>query len=168
MPFYRAARRADPYSPSAPTLIARKFDLEREIPEPRVTALLEELLRSPLGKRVGQLIAARLGRPLQPFDIWYSGFQPRGRYSEAELDAITKKRYPTPAAYAADTALLSPGGGATGMSIRVTVPAATGIGVVRVVVAVSPGRVKVNVPASVILVFGVPAFVAPSCVSSTS
>jgi len=49
-----------------------------------------------------ELIEKRLGRQLQPFDIWYSGFRPRGRFTEAELDAITKKRYPNPAAYAAD------------------------------------------------------------------
>ena len=52
--------------------------------------------------RVARLIEARLGRPLEPFDVWYNGFRPRGRYSEAQLDAITKKRYPTAAAYKAD------------------------------------------------------------------
>src|SRR5262249_16233378 len=34
--------------------------------------------------------------------IWYAGFKPRARYQEAELDALTRKRYPTPEAYAAD------------------------------------------------------------------
>jgi hypothetical protein len=51
---------------------------------------------------VAHLIQARLGRPLEPFDIWYSGFRPRGAYTEAELDAIVKKRYPTAAAYEED------------------------------------------------------------------
>jgi len=37
---FRAARLADPYSPSAPTLIARRFDENREIPEARVEAML--------------------------------------------------------------------------------------------------------------------------------
>ena len=33
---FQAARKADPYSPTAPTLIARRFDENREIPEARV------------------------------------------------------------------------------------------------------------------------------------
>ena len=92
---FRAAKAADPYSPTAPTHIARKFELEREIPEPRVRELLEEVLGSPLVPRVAKLIEARLGRRLEPFDIWYDGFRPRSRFSEAELDRLTKQRYPT-------------------------------------------------------------------------
>ncbi len=92
---FRAAKAADPYSPTAPTHIARKFDLEREIPEARVRALLEEILGSPLVPRVAKLVEARLGRRLEPFDIWYDGFRPRSRFSEAELDRVTKQRYPT-------------------------------------------------------------------------
>src|SRR5207248_3108176 len=33
---YTASRKVDPYSPTAPTLIARRFDEDREIPEARV------------------------------------------------------------------------------------------------------------------------------------
>jgi hypothetical protein len=64
--------------------------------------MLEEVLASPLVPRVAQLIESRLGRKLEPFDIWYNGFRERGAYTEAELDAITKQRYPTPAAYESD------------------------------------------------------------------
>ena len=92
---FQAAKAADPYSPIAPTHIARKFELEREIPEARVTALLEEVLASPLVPRVARRIEARLGRKLEPFDIWYGGFRPRSRFHEAELDRATKQRYPT-------------------------------------------------------------------------
>ncbi|ACL67176.1 conserved hypothetical protein [Anaeromyxobacter dehalogenans 2CP-1] len=99
---FRAQRAADPYSPSVPTLIARKFELERELPEARVVAMLEEVLGAPEIKRIAALIEARLGRKLEPFDIWYPGFKPRARQSEAELDAMTRKRYPTPAAFAKD------------------------------------------------------------------
>ena len=50
-----------------------------------------------------KLIEARLGRPLEPFDIWYNGFQPRGAYTEAQLDADhAQASYPTAAAFAAD------------------------------------------------------------------
>jgi hypothetical protein len=99
---YRASRLVDPYSPTAPTLIDRRFNENREIPEERVTAMFEAVLSSPLLARTAAVIQSRLGRPLEPFDIWYNGFRPRGTYSEADLDAITKKRYPTPAAFEKD------------------------------------------------------------------
>jgi hypothetical protein len=99
---YQAARKADPYSPTAPTLIARRFDENRQIPEERVKAMLVEVLSSPLAPRVAALVESRLGRPLEPFDVWYSGFRPRGKYSEEELDAIVKKKYPTAEAFQED------------------------------------------------------------------
>jgi hypothetical protein len=99
---YLAARKADPYSPLAPTLIARRFDENRQIPEAQVRAMLEQVLSSPLVPRVAALIEARLGRPLEPFDVWYNGFRPRGAHTEEELDAIVKKRYPTAEAYEKD------------------------------------------------------------------
>jgi hypothetical protein len=99
---YRAAREVDPYSPTAPTLIARRFDENREIPEQRVRQMLEQVLTSPLVPQIAKLIQARLGRPLEPFDIWYDGFRARGAYTEAQLDAIVSKRYPTAEAYKQD------------------------------------------------------------------
>ena len=99
---YTASRLADAYSPTAPTLIARRFEEDREIPEARVKAMLEQVLTSPLVPRVAALIQARVKRPLEPFDIWYSGFRPGSKYSEAELDAIVAKKYPTPEAYQQD------------------------------------------------------------------
>ena len=99
---FRAQRQVDPWSPTAPTLIARRFNEDRAIPEERVRAMFEEVLSSPLLGQVAHLIQTRLGRPLEPFDIWYSGFRPRGAHTEAELDAIVKKRYPTAAAYEED------------------------------------------------------------------
>jgi len=99
---FNAARLADPYSPASPTFIARRFDDGRELSEARVEAMLTGILGSPMVPRVAKLIEKRLGRPLEPFDIWYSGFLPRGQYTEAELDAVTRERYPTPAAFEAD------------------------------------------------------------------
>jgi hypothetical protein len=107
---YRAARLVDPYSPTAPTHIDRSFNESRQIPEERVVAMLEAVLSSPLLISTGELIEKRLGRPLEPFDIWYNGFRPRGTYSPAELDAITKKRYPTAKAYEEDMPNLLVGG----------------------------------------------------------
>jgi hypothetical protein len=64
--------------------------------------MLEEIVSSPLVPRVAKLIEKRLGRPLEPFDVWYNGFRPRGAYTEAQLDEITRKRYPTADAYHKD------------------------------------------------------------------
>ncbi len=97
---FRAAKAADPYSPSVPTHIARKFELEREMTEQKVVAMLEEVLGAPEIAKVAKLVSARLGRPLEPFDVWYSGFKPRPKQSEAELDRLTRARYPTADAFA--------------------------------------------------------------------
>ncbi len=98
---FQAAKTADPYSPIAPTAIARSFE-GREIPEDRVVALLTEVLTSPLVPKVAALIEKRLGRSLKVQDLWYNGFQPRSKHSEKELDAITRKRYPDRDAFAKD------------------------------------------------------------------
>ncbi len=99
---FRAARLVDPYSPSAPTHVARRFDEDRQLPEERVKAMLEAVLTSPAFAETGKLVAKRLGRPLQPFDVWYPGFRERGPYTEAQLDEITRKRYPSPEAFEKD------------------------------------------------------------------
>jgi hypothetical protein len=69
-----------------------------------VQAMLERIVSSPLVPRVARLIEKRLGRPLEPFDIWYNGFRPSSTYSEAELDQLTRRRYPTAEAYHDDMA----------------------------------------------------------------
>jgi hypothetical protein len=99
---FRAARLVDQYSPTAPTLIARRFNEGREIPEARVRAMLEQVIASPLVPRVAKLIEKRLGRPLEPFDVWYNGFRANGTYTDAQLSEITRKKYPTADAYKAD------------------------------------------------------------------
>jgi hypothetical protein len=99
---YLAARLADPYSPTAPSLIERRFNEDREIPEERLQAMLEQVVGSPLVPQVAKLIQARLRRPLEPFDIWYSGFRPGSRYSEAQLDEMVAKKYPSAEAYRQD------------------------------------------------------------------
>jgi hypothetical protein len=91
---FHAARMADPYSPSAPSAIARAFDEGREIPELRVREIFEAVLTSSVVARTASLIEERLGRSLEPFDIWYDGFKARGAYDQAELDRIVAQRYP--------------------------------------------------------------------------
>ena len=99
---FQAERKVDAYSPTAPTRIARSFNENREIPEERVVAMFEAVLSSPLFARTAKLVEQQLGRPLEPFDIWYNGFRSAGTYNEAELSAMTEERYPTPAAFEAD------------------------------------------------------------------
>jgi hypothetical protein len=99
---YTASRKADPYSPTAPTLIDRRFNEDREIPEVRVKAMLEQVLSSPLAAQTGKLIESRLGRPLEPFDVWYNGFRPGSKFTEAQLDEMVARKYPTAAAYQKD------------------------------------------------------------------
>ncbi len=103
---FTASRQADPYSPSNSTLIARSFNEGRELPEARVKAMLETVLSSPHVRTIAGLIEKRLGRPLEPFDIWYNGFRPPSPYSEAELDKITRRKYPTPEAFRRDIPVL--------------------------------------------------------------
>lgn len=99
---FKASRKTDAYSPLEPTLIARRFNEDRELPEARVRKIFEEVLTSTLAADVAKLIEKRLGRKLEPFDIWYNGFKARGAYTEEQLDAIVKKRYPDADAYKAD------------------------------------------------------------------
>jgi len=99
---FHAVRQADPWSPDQPTFIQRRFERHRQIPEKEVDRLLVSILSSPEAKLVGQLVSERLGRPLEPFDIWYNGFAPRGSHREEDLDRLTRERYPDVAAFQAD------------------------------------------------------------------
>jgi hypothetical protein len=99
---FRAQLRADPHYPTLRTHIDRVFLRDREMPERRVRDLLESVLLSPTARSVGALVRQRLGRPLEPFDLWYTGFRPRPARSERELDEITRKRYPNARAFQDD------------------------------------------------------------------
>ncbi len=97
---FRAARKLDADSPMAPTEIDRHFALDDEIPEARVRSLLTQVLGSPLVPEVAALIQKRLGRPLEPFDIWYDGFIEKE--PEGDLSKLTRAKYPTAEAYKKD------------------------------------------------------------------
>ncbi len=99
---FKASRLIDPYSPTAPTLIARRFDENREIPEARAKAMLVQVVSSPLVPKVAKLIESRLDRKLEPYDIWYNGFRARSAYSQEQLDKVVTEKYPTPAAFEKD------------------------------------------------------------------
>jgi hypothetical protein len=99
---FQAKRLIDPYSPLYPTHIRRSFDIDREIPEKDVEAMFGKLISSPQVKKVAAVIRKRLGRRLQPFDIWYNGFKGNAAINEEELDKIVAKRYPNPEAFEKD------------------------------------------------------------------
>lgn len=99
---FQAERKSDPYYPGEPTKIVRRFDRDREIPEAEFEALLTRVLTDAAAREVARLISRRLGRKLEPFDIWYNGFKPKSIYDEARLDQIVSGRYPTTAAFQAD------------------------------------------------------------------
>jgi hypothetical protein len=95
---FLALKEIDAYSPNYPTYISRKFDEEFEIPQQEVEKLFTSFVSSPQVKEVADIIQKRLGRKLEPFDIWYDGFKSRSSISENELSNITSKKYPNPQA----------------------------------------------------------------------
>jgi hypothetical protein len=90
---FKALSAMDKYEPSMPTYIQRQFERSLEIPVADVEKLFTDLVSSNEVRKVGKLIAGRLGRPLEPFDIWYDGFKARSGIPQEKLDAITTKRF---------------------------------------------------------------------------
>jgi len=99
---FNAEREYDLWCPDNPSLVERKFNVERELPERDVKRLFHEVLSSPALKHAAELLGKRLGRPLEAFDVWYKGFGDARIVNEAELDAVTRKRYPDARAFKAD------------------------------------------------------------------
>ena len=92
---FKAMKQLDSYYPELPTHIKRKFEAVREIPEKEVEELFVSFISSPQVREVGKLISKRLGRKLEPFDIWYPGFKPGATVPEEELDKMVAEKYPT-------------------------------------------------------------------------
>lgn len=99
---FQAMRLMDAYSPLYPDHIRRSFDVSREIPEKEVEAMFRELLAAPQVKKVAALVGRRLGRKLQPFDIWYPGLRTGAAVAEEDLDRIVRTKYPDAAAFEKD------------------------------------------------------------------
>ncbi len=130
---WKAARLADPYYPAEPDAIRRSFERGQELPEARVRELLTAVLASPEVPKVAALIEKRLGRKLGPQDLWYAGFKASPGKTEAELDAITRKKYPTADAFKKDMPRILQGLGfskdrAKYLSDRIMVDASRGAG----------------------------------------
>lgn len=99
---FKALKAIDIYSPQYSTFIQRAFDQGMEITQENVEKLFIEFISSPQVSQVAKLISKRLGRKLQPFDIWYDGFKSRSTMNEDELTAQTKAKYPTREAFEND------------------------------------------------------------------
>lgn len=85
------AARFDVLYPEAPTAIARKFDLAREIPETDVERLLIDLLEHPVRAPLASFLRTRLGRALEPQDIYFEDVAESK--PAAELNAAVKARF---------------------------------------------------------------------------
>ncbi|HRX32249.1 MAG TPA: hypothetical protein P5349_10205 [Tenuifilaceae bacterium] len=96
---FKVLKSIDEYTPNMPSFIQRKFEGEYELPVDEVEQLFITLVSSKEVRECGKLISKRLGRELQPFDIWYDGFKARSGISEKKLDAITTKRFPNTQAF---------------------------------------------------------------------
>jgi hypothetical protein len=93
--YYKAAREIDPFSPTAPDFVTRRFERDRQVTVAEAEELLISVLASQEVKDLAALIQERIGRPLQPFDIWYAGFKSRGSHSEEVLDRTVQERFPS-------------------------------------------------------------------------
>jgi len=96
---FKAIHATDAYYPALPTYSQRAFELNMEIPEKDVEKLFTSLMTSPEIKQVAALISKRLGRNLEPFDIWYDGFKARSGLNEDDLTLKTQALYPNPLAF---------------------------------------------------------------------
>ena len=99
---FKAQQNTDPYYPDVNTLVDRRFQLNREMPEAEVERLLIDVVSAPILADIGRLIEKRLGRDLRPFDVWYDGFKQRSNLDAEMLDSLTRAKYPNAAAFEAD------------------------------------------------------------------
>ena len=100
--FFHAQQKIDPYYPGLNTYIRRNFESDMEIPLDEVEELFIEYLSSPEVQKVADVIRKRLGRDLEPFDIWYDGFKTRTSIPAEILDKATRTKYPDRQAVQAD------------------------------------------------------------------
>lgn len=91
---FKAEQAIDKYTPTYPTCIERSFNESMELSFEEIESMFTEFIASEQVKDVAALISQRLGRDLEPFDIWYDGFKSRGTVSEDELSAKTRALYP--------------------------------------------------------------------------
>ncbi len=99
---FKALSAMDKYNPVYPTYIERAYDQSMELTRQEIETLFIEFITSPEIAEVAKLIKTRLGRELEPFDIWYDGFKGRANINEEDLNKTTRRKYPNPAAFERD------------------------------------------------------------------
>lgn len=87
---FQVHRKIDPYTHYG-NMIDAKFLEEREMEESRVRKILTDILGSTVGPQVGTYLEKRLGRPLEPFDIYFKQFL--SGHQKAPLDYDLTKRF---------------------------------------------------------------------------
>ena len=97
---FHAMQQVDRFNPRYPTAIARAFDQDMEVSYDEIEQLFTSFLSAPEVGEVAHFIEQRLGRKLEPFDIWYDGFKSRSTINEDELTAKTQRLYPDKEAFA--------------------------------------------------------------------
>ena len=98
---FHAMQQVDRYNPMYPTAIERAFNQDMEVSYEEIEQLFTTFCSAPEVATVAKLIEKRLGRKLEPFDIWYDGFKSRSTINEDLLTAKTQKLYPNKEAFAA-------------------------------------------------------------------
>src|SRR5690554_4873569 len=101
---FKALSAMDKYNPVYPTFIERAYDEGMQLSREEVEKLFVNFISSPEIKDLAKLIEKRLGRSLQPYDIWYNGFKSGTNINEEELDQITRRKYPNTSAFEKDIA----------------------------------------------------------------
>ena len=99
---FRVEKKMDPYHLNMPTAIIRNFEGSMEIQAAEIENLVINLISSEQVKKVAAFIRQRLGRELEPYDIWYDGFKSRTSFPEDELTALTRRKYPNAEAFRSD------------------------------------------------------------------
>ena len=97
---FHAMQQLDRFNPRYPTAIARAFEENMEVSFDEIEQLFDTYCSSPQVGEVAKLIEQRLGRKLEPFDIWYDGFKSRSSLNEDDLSAQTRQLYPNREAFA--------------------------------------------------------------------
>jgi hypothetical protein len=93
--------RQDVMHPEESSYPSRTFE-NSQLSEEKVVSLLESVVGAAEKKEVAALIEKKIGRKLEPFDIWYMGF---GNSEDLDMDALDQmlsEKYPTPMSFQQD------------------------------------------------------------------
>ena len=92
----------DEYRPTIGNAINETFDVRYEMPQEKVEKMFVDFISSPQVKEVAAIVKKRLGRDLQPFDIWYDGFKTRSMLDYEMLNKKLNAMYPNTMAFEKD------------------------------------------------------------------